>query len=53
MVMVGAAALSLPVDAELIQAEIRRAFGGKGPRVLEINLDAFRLGMDAVTCATA
>ena len=51
MVMVGAATPSLPIEAEFIEEHIREAFERKGPKVLEINLDAYRLGVEAVSCA--
>lgn len=51
MVMVGAATPSLPIEATFIEQHIRDAFERKGPRVLEINLEAYRLGLEAVSCA--
>jgi len=51
MVMVGAATPSLPIEATFIEEHIRDAFERKGPRVLEINLEAYRLGLEAVSCA--
>jgi indolepyruvate ferredoxin oxidoreductase beta subunit len=53
MVMVGAATPSLPIEASFIEEHIREAFERKGSRVLEINLEAYRLGMEAVSCAAA
>jgi len=50
MVMVGAATPSLPIEAEFIEEHIREAFERRGPRVLEINLDAYRLGVEGVSC---
>lgn len=44
MVMVGAVAHLLPVTEEALGAEIRRAFGGRGDKLLDANLAAFRLG---------
>jgi len=44
MVMVGAVAHLLPVTEEALGAEIRRAFGGRGDKLLDANLAEFRLG---------
>lgn len=44
MVMVGAVAHLLPVPEEALTSEIRTSFGRLGYRVLEANLEAFRLG---------
>jgi len=43
MVMVGAVAHLLPVTEEALTSEISRMFGGR-PKLLEANLEAFRLG---------
>ena len=53
MVMIGAATPSLPIEARFIETHIREAFERKGPKVLEVNLDAFRLGVEAVSCTAA
>ena len=53
MVMVGAATPSLPIEAAYIEEHIREAFERKGPKMLEINLDAYRRGVEAVSCAAA
>jgi indolepyruvate ferredoxin oxidoreductase beta subunit len=53
MVMVGAATPSLPIEAQFIEEHIREAFERKGPKVLEVNLDAYRLGVEAVSCTAA
>lgn len=45
-VLVGAAAHLLPVPPEALEDEIRRAFDAKGERVVEANLEAFRLGRE-------
>lgn len=53
MVMVGAATPSLPIEAQFIEEHIREAFERKGPKMLEINLNAYRLGVEAVSCTAA
>jgi indolepyruvate ferredoxin oxidoreductase beta subunit len=50
MVMVGAATPHLPIEAEFIEEHIREAFERKGPKVLQIDLEAYRLGVEAVSC---
>jgi len=52
MVMVGAATPLLPIEASIIEDSIREAFARKGPKVLEVNLVAYRLGLEAVACPT-
>jgi indolepyruvate ferredoxin oxidoreductase beta subunit len=47
MVMVGAASRLLPVHPETIERFIEKSFGGKGERVVETNLKAFRAGREA------
>lgn len=47
MVMVGAASGLLPVQAETIERFIQKSFGGKGERVVETNIKAFRAGREA------
>jgi indolepyruvate ferredoxin oxidoreductase beta subunit len=47
MAMVGAVAHLLPVTEEALTAEILRTFGRLGEKVLEANLEAFRLGRAA------
>jgi indolepyruvate ferredoxin oxidoreductase beta subunit len=47
MVMVGAASRLLPVQPETIERFIEKSFGGKGERVVETNLKAFRAGREA------
>lgn len=44
MVMVGAVAHLLPVTDEALISEISKAFGRLGDKVLDANLEAFRLG---------
>ncbi len=46
-VMVGAASKLLPFTPESLQRAIRQTFGGKGDRVLEMNLKAFEAGRQA------
>ena len=48
MVMVGAVAHLLPVTDEDLTSEIATAFGRLGEKVLEANLEAFRLGSSSV-----
>jgi indolepyruvate ferredoxin oxidoreductase beta subunit len=47
MVMVGAASRLLPVHPETIERFIEKSFGGKGERVVETNVKAFRAGREA------
>lgn len=47
MVMVGAASRLLPIKPEAIEEFIRKRFAGKGERVVEINIKAFRAGREA------
>ncbi|OFZ69544.1 MAG: indolepyruvate oxidoreductase [Bdellovibrionales bacterium RIFOXYD1_FULL_44_7] len=47
MVMVGAASKFLPLTAENLEAAIKRIFASKGERVVENNIEAFRLGQKA------
>jgi indolepyruvate ferredoxin oxidoreductase beta subunit len=51
MVMVGASSRFLPVEPETIERFIRKIFGGKGERVVESNLRAFRAGREAAAVA--
>jgi indolepyruvate ferredoxin oxidoreductase beta subunit len=51
MVMVGASSRFLPVKPETIERFIRKIFGGKGERVVESNLRAFRAGREAAAVA--
>ena len=47
MVMVGAASGRLPVQPETIESFIQKSFWGKGERVVEANIEAFRAGREA------
>jgi indolepyruvate ferredoxin oxidoreductase beta subunit len=47
MVMVGAASRLLPIKPENIEHFIQKSFGGKGERVVETNIKAFRAGREA------
>ena len=47
MVMVGAASRRLPVKVETMEQFIRQTFAGKGEKVVDINLRAFRAGREA------
>ena len=47
MVMVGATSWRLPVEPEPLETEIEAAFRAKGSRIVEINIEAFRLGREA------
>ena len=51
MVMVGAAAGLLPIGPEVIERFILKKFKAKGEKVTDINLKAFRAGMEAAVCA--
>jgi indolepyruvate ferredoxin oxidoreductase beta subunit len=50
MVLVGAAAHRLPVEAAILERCIRDVLGPKGPQVVELNLRAFRAGAEALLC---
>jgi indolepyruvate ferredoxin oxidoreductase beta subunit len=47
VVMVGAASRLLPIKPENIEHFIQKSFGGKGQRVVETNIKAFRAGREA------
>ncbi|HEX5045144.1 MAG TPA: indolepyruvate oxidoreductase subunit beta [Candidatus Polarisedimenticolaceae bacterium] len=47
VVLVGAVSDLLPIRAQAFEAHLRRAFAAKGPKVVEANLAAFRLGREA------
>lgn len=47
MVMVGAASRLLPIQPEAIERSIQLSFSGKGDRVVEANVKAFRAGREA------
>jgi len=47
MVMLGAASPDLILSEELLQEYIRALFAPKGEKLVEINLEAFRLGQEA------
>ncbi|MBK8974863.1 MAG: indolepyruvate oxidoreductase subunit beta [Planctomycetes bacterium] len=53
IVMVGAAAPYLPIDAAHLEAEIRERFRSKGADVVEHCLRAFALGREAGACIEA
>jgi len=53
MVLVGAAAASLPVSVIALEAAIASLFGAKGDKVVQSNIAAFRLGLAAATPLTA
>jgi len=50
VVLVGAVADMLPVEAETLEARIRRMFERKGERIVDANLKAFQAGREAVAC---
>lgn len=52
MVMLGAAASLLPLPPELLEQRIRALFAGKGKRIVDANVAAFRMG-DAASRFTA
>ncbi len=47
MVLVGAALKDLPVKRETVAAAVRELFGKKDPRLVEINMKALELGLNA------
>lgn len=49
MVMVGASSRLLPLKPETLERFIESSFSGKGARVVEANLRAFRAGREAAT----
>jgi indolepyruvate ferredoxin oxidoreductase beta subunit len=53
VVMVGAAASSLPIAEADIRRVIRKWFEAKGEKIVRINLDAFAMGQEAVQCRAA
>jgi len=48
--MAGAAAPDLPIDLAHAEAAIGALFGAKGERIVEVNLRAFRAGMELGRC---
>lgn len=50
VVLAGAASPYLPIRFETLEAELRRAFAGKGEAVVEMNLRALRAGREAAAC---
>ena len=53
VVLVGAVADMLPVQASSLEQRIRRMFERKGARIVDANLKAFQAGRDAVACERA
>lgn len=53
MVMVGAASRLLPIKPETLERFIEKRFGGKGERVVETNIKAFRAGREAAQCSAS
>lgn len=51
VVMVGAASTLLPISPEVVEARIRSGFEKKGERIVDANIQAFRLGREAGSCA--
>ncbi len=47
MVMVGAAASSLPIEVEVLKSAIGEIFASKGQHVVDVNLKAFKFGQEA------
>lgn len=47
IVLVGAVSGLLPIRPEVFEAHLRTAFASKGPKVVDANLVAFRLGREA------
>ena len=52
-VVLGAAASHLPFPTELIEQQLRTLFGRKGERIVEANINAFRMGDAASRFAAA
>jgi len=44
MVVLGAAAMHLPIEARLIEQQLERLFHRKGARIVKANINAFRMG---------
>ncbi|APW45318.1 indolepyruvate oxidoreductase subunit beta [Rhodoferax antarcticus] len=53
MVVLGAAAMHLPLPAELLEKQINAMFASKSERVVKANIDAFRMGDSASRFAAA
>ncbi len=53
MVMLGAAASRLPIDAALLEKHVGELFAAKGQRIVTANLRAFRIGQAASHCHAA
>ncbi len=53
LVMAGAASSLVPIRPSTFETQIRRVFGTKGDRIVEINLAAFELGREAAQCVAA
>lgn len=47
MVLLGAAASQLPLPSALLEKQLHALFGGKGKRIVEANINAFRSGAAA------
>jgi indolepyruvate ferredoxin oxidoreductase, beta subunit len=52
MVVLGAAALLLPLAVELLEEQVRALFTSKGERLVKANLAAFRMGLAAGAMTT-
>ncbi|MDD2918810.1 indolepyruvate oxidoreductase subunit beta [Rhodoferax sp.] len=52
-VMLGAAAMHLPLSPELFENQLRRLFSRKGERIVNANINAFRMGDAASRFAAA
>ncbi len=52
-VVLGAAAMHLPLPAELFENQLRRLFSRKGERIVNANINAFRMGDAASRFAAA
>lgn len=53
MVVLGAAAMQLPLPMELLEAQVRSLFAPKGERIVRANVNAFRIGAAASGFANA
>lgn len=52
-VMVGAASWRLPLKPETLESCIRKWFASKSEKIVTANIEAFRAGREATTCAAA
>jgi indolepyruvate ferredoxin oxidoreductase beta subunit len=53
MVLLGTASRFLPISSRSLSDQIRKTFAGKGTRIVDANLDAYRLGREVLPCIPA